>query len=70
MTNKERELVREACKIIAREAREGRVTIQGFGSFTRVERKARIARNPKTGETVEVLAKETLKFKPSKDQED
>lgn len=65
MTNKEREIIREAAKIIAREAKEARVTIQGFGSFTWVTKKARTARNPKTGEAVDVPAKETLKFKAS-----
>lgn len=68
MTNKERSIVREACEIISREVRESeshRVTVQGFGSFTLVTKKARTARNPATGAAVEVPVKTTLKFKPS-----
>ncbi len=66
MTNKEREVIKEAAKIIAKEVSEGcRVTIQGFGTFSEVTKKARTCRNPKTDEPVEVPAKTTVKFKPS-----
>jgi len=44
---------------------EDRVAIPEFGVFTKVQRKARTARNPRTGETVEVPEKTTVKFKPS-----
>ncbi len=43
------------------------VTIAGFGTFKVKERKARTARNPKTGETIQVPAKKTIGFRPSKD---
>ena len=43
----------------------GKVTIIGFGSFSVVERKARMGRNPMTGEEIEIPAMKTLKFKPA-----
>ena len=45
---------------------DGKVALFGFGTFSVVERKARTARNPQTGETIEVPAKMSPKFKPSK----
>lgn len=44
-----------------------RVDLRGFGSFKPVQRKARIARNPKTNAPVKVPAYRTVLFKPSKD---
>ncbi len=43
----------------------GKVAIIGFGSFAVVERKARMGRNPKTGEEIEIPATKTVKFKPA-----
>jgi len=45
---------------------EGKVTLVGFGTFSVVTRKARKARNPKTGEPIDVPEKTVPKFKPSK----
>jgi integration host factor subunit beta len=44
-----------------------RVEIRGFGSFSLNYRKGRIARNPKTGESVAVTAKHAVHFKPGKE---
>jgi integration host factor subunit beta len=44
-------------------ANGGRVEIRGFGSFSIHNRPARIGRNPKTGEKVEVPAKFAPHFK-------
>ena len=41
-----------------------RAEIRGFGSFSLNERPARVGRNPKTGERVEVPAKVAPHFKP------
>lgn len=46
-----------------------RVSIQEFGSFEQIERKAKTGRNPKTGEEVEIAAKNVLKYKQSKSLE-
>lgn len=42
-----------------------KVTLVGFGTFTTSVRKARKARNPKTGESINVPEKMVPKFKPS-----
>lgn len=47
-------------------ADEGEVKLSGFGVFTVKERAARTARNPKTGETVDVPAKKAPAFKAAK----
>jgi len=44
-----------------------KVEIRGFGNFTVRQREARKARNPKTGEMVEVPAKRVPHFKPGKE---
>ncbi len=44
-----------------------RIEIRGFGSFSVRHRPPRIARNPRTGETVELPAKTALHFKPGKE---
>ena len=41
-----------------------KVNLIGFGTFSVVERKARVARNPQTGKEVKVAAKKVAKFKP------
>ena len=47
-----------------------KIEIRGFGSFRTRQRKARVGRNPKTGERVEVPAKKIPFFKPSKELKD
>ncbi len=44
-----------------------RIEIRGFGSFSLHYRPARIGRNPKTGESVEVEDKFSPHFKPGKE---
>jgi len=43
-----------------------RIEIRGFGSFSLHYRKARVGRNPKTGETVSLPDKRVPHFKPGK----
>lgn len=47
-------------------AGQGTLTLRGFGTYKTILAKARKARNPRTGETVMVPAREKLTFKPSK----
>ena len=47
-------------------ARQEKVTLVGFGTFQVRERKARRGRNPQTGETIQISAKEVPKFVPGK----
>jgi len=42
------------------------VSLVGFGAFSVVERAARTARNPRTGEAIEVAASKAPKFKAGK----
>lgn len=44
-----------------------KIELRGFGSFRLRERKARLGRNPKTGEAVEVPSKKVPYFKAGKE---
>ena len=48
-------------------AEGGRIELRGFGAFSTRQRKPRIGRNPRTGESVEVPAKRVPYFKPGKE---
>ncbi|VXC50156.1 MULTISPECIES: integration host factor subunit beta [Sphingomonas] len=54
-------------EITERLAANGRVELRGFGAFSTRARDARVGRNPRTGETVEVDAKRVPFFKPGKE---
>ena len=55
-------------KEIMRALKRGdRVELRGFGVFYTNTQKARISRNPKTGEKVNTPEKKTIHFKMSKD---
>jgi DNA-binding protein HU-beta len=43
-----------------------KVNISGFGTFSISQRKGRIGRNPKTGETIEIAPSRAAKFKAGK----
>ena len=47
-----------------------KVNISGFGTFAVSARKARQGRNPKTGETIEIPASKSAKFKAGKSLKD
>lgn len=47
--------------------KEKKYKLQGLGIFTVRNRKARMARNPQTGDLVKVPAKTVIKFRVSKD---
>jgi len=44
-----------------------RIEVRGFGSFTLHHRRARVGRNPKTGNSVTVPDKHVPHFKPGKE---
>lgn len=46
--------------------KEGKVTLVGFGTFSKVRRKARKGRNPQTGEPIKIKACNVVKFRPGK----
>ncbi len=47
-------------------ARGEKIEIRGFGNFRLKQRNAKIARNPRTGEKVQVPAKRVMHFKVGK----
>ena len=47
--------------------RGDRVELRGFGMFSTNIQKARISRNPKTGEKVNTIEKKTIHFKMAKE---
>jgi DNA-binding protein HU-beta len=46
------------------------VRLVGFGTFATAERKAGTGRNPRTGETMQIAASTTVRFKPGKTLKD
>jgi len=48
---------------------DGNVPLTGLGTFKVTHRAARSGRNPSTGETIQIAAKNVLKFKASKSVE-
>ena len=53
--------------VVAALCRQEKVELRGFGSFKHRQRGARVGRNPRTGDRVEVPAKVVPYFKPGKD---
>ncbi|MDM8538499.1 HU family DNA-binding protein [Desulfobacterales bacterium HSG17] len=56
--------------IQALKKKEGKVTLVGFGTFSKVRRKARKGRNPQTGEEIKIKACNVVKFRPGKKLKD
>ena len=53
--------------VVSEELKKGeKVQLVGFGTFEVSERAAREGRNPQTGETMEIKASKTTKFKAGK----
>ena len=50
--------------------KDGKVTLVGFGTFSKVRRKARIGRNPSTGEAIKIKASNAVRFKAGKKLKD
>jgi len=46
--------------------KDGKITLTGFGTFSKTRRKARKGRNPQTGEEIKIKAHNVVKFKPGK----
>jgi len=47
-----------------------KINISGFGTFAVSDRKARTGRNPKTGESIDIPASKSAKFKAGKSLKD
>ena len=53
-----------------REAKKGEFPLHGLGKLVKQKRKARIGRNPATGEEIKIPAKTVLKFRVAKAAKD
>ncbi len=51
---------------IMKGTKKGGTQLVGFGSFTVATRKARMGRNPQTGEVIKIKASKTVRFRPGK----
>jgi DNA-binding protein HU-beta len=56
--------------IKALKKKDGKITLVGFGTFTKVRRKARKGRNPQTGEPIKIKARNAVTFKAGKKLKD
>ncbi len=63
------EFLDEFVTLAYKEAKKGFV-IPGLGKLVLVDRKARMGRNPKTGETIKIAAKKVVKFRVAKQAKD
>ena len=72
LTRKDSEVIVDTLfESVIKALRDGdKLEVRGFGSFRVRQRNARVGRNPKTGEKVEVPAKRVPYFKPSKELKD
>jgi len=50
--------------------KNGKLSLIGFGTFTKAHRKAREGRNPQTGESIKIKAHNVVKFKAGKKLKD
>lgn len=58
------DVIESTLEMIASAVADGeKVQLKGFGTFELVERDSRVARNPQTGEAVQVPAKKVAKAK-------
>jgi nucleoid DNA-binding protein len=68
---KTKEVVQKTFKAIVETLlSDGRIELRNFGVFEVKRRKARKARNPRTGERVDVEPKSVVTFKPGKEMEE
>jgi len=52
--------------LIKKNTKKQGVNIAGFGSWSVTKRKARMGRNPQTGEEIKIPAGKSVKFRPGK----
>ncbi|MDF1497322.1 MAG: HU family DNA-binding protein [Patescibacteria group bacterium] len=60
-------LIEELTELAYKEVKKnGEFTLPGIGKLVKVARKARMGRNPATGETIKIPAKTVVKFRVAK----
>lgn len=62
-----RTVIKEALVTIQKDVKKGnRVSIVGFGAFYKAHKKARVGRNPLTGEQIQIRKTDVPRFKAGK----
>ncbi len=70
ITKKQAVELLEAVAALAYKHAKDTFTLPGIGKLVLVNRKARIGRNPATGETIQIKAKKVVKFRVAKAAKD
>ena len=70
LTKKQAVQTMEALVALAYKNAKNSFTIPGLGKLVLVNRKARMGRNPATGETIKIAAKRVVKFRVAKAAKD
>ena len=72
LTNKQARAVLDSLSsmAISEVKKNGLFVLPGIGRLVRVDRKARMGRNPATGETIKIAAKKVVKFRVAKAAKD
>jgi DNA-binding protein HU-beta len=72
VTNKQARAVLDSLSSLAisEVKKNGLFVLPGIGRLVRVDRKARLGRNPATGESIKIAAKKVVKFRVAKSAKD
>jgi DNA-binding protein HU-beta len=70
ISKKQAKAALEALAEMAYKGAKDGFTVPGLGKLVKVKRKARMGRNPATGETIKIKAKTVLKFRIAKAAKD
>jgi DNA-binding protein HU-beta len=70
ITKKQAGDILEHLAVLAYKHAKDTFTIPGLGKLVLVNRKARVGRNPATGETIQIKAKKVVKFRVAKAAKD
>ena len=70
ITEKAAVAILESIAQLAYENAKDSFTLPGLGKLVLVDRKARVGRNPATGETIQIAAKRVVKFRIAKAAKD
>ncbi len=72
LTNKQARAVLDSLSSLAisETKKNGLFVLPGLGRLVRVDRKARMGRNPATGESIKIAAKKVVKFRIAKSAKD
>ncbi|MDR3459433.1 MAG: HU family DNA-binding protein [Verrucomicrobiae bacterium] len=70
LTKKQAAEILEQIAALAYKHAKDSFTIPGLGKLVLVNRKARVGRNPATGETIQIKAKKVVKFRVAKAAKD